>query len=538
MIQGNYTALTSPLRSIRAKVELYKGSTLVSTYYHSDNLAGIDIDRLGDESKFFGFGVSQKATIKLNDPARQLNIDAANSFKVYFSADADFICNHPIFYVDEVKRDENTNQLTITGYDLLNKASNSNISEALAQISPTSYIDLLSLQSLLAQELDSSLYVTNINGVSNLDLFYSKEQLNLEGTETFRDVFNYIAEITQSVYYLNGDNRLIFNALKVSGDPVLTISKSDYVKLQSKTQCKLTTITNTTQLGEALTATTGEEGATQYFRDNQLLELREDVATILDNAIAKRGGFTIHQFDCSWRGNYFLEIGDKIALITKDDQTIYSYIFNDSISYDGGLDEKTSWNYAGSDEETANNPTSLGEAIKQTFAKVDKVNKQIDIVASEASSSAEDIAALQINTNSISASVTQLETQTNEAIDNTRDEITQLTNKVNAQMTAEQVRIEIQSELANGVTKVTTSTGVTVDEEGLTVDKGGSPMKTTISDNGVQVFRDSTPRLTANEAGVNATNLHATTYLIVGDNSRFENYGYNRTGCFWIGGSN
>ena len=43
--------------------------------------------------------------------------------------------------------------------------------------------------------------------------------------------------------------------------------------------------------------------------------------------------------------------------------------------------------------------------------------------------------------------------------------------------------------------------------------------------------------LTANNSGVDAKNLHATTYLFIGVNSRFEDYDNNtRTGCFWIGG--
>jgi hypothetical protein len=51
------------------------------------------------------------------------------------------------------------------------------------------------------------------------------------------------------------------------------------------------------------------------------------------------------------------------------------------------------------------------------------------------------------------------------------------------------------------------------------------------------VFRDSGEVLTADNTGVKAENLHATTYLIVGVNSRLENYDNgSRTGCFWIGG--
>jgi len=43
----------------------------------------------------------------------------------------------------------------------------------------------------------------------------------------------------------------------------------------------------------------------------------------------------------------------------------------------------------------------------------------------------------------------------------------------------------------------------------------------------------------ANKDGVDAKDLHAKTYLIIGEGegrSRFEDYSPNRTGCFWIGG--
>lgn len=41
--------------------------------------------------------------------------------------------------------------------------------------------------------------------------------------------------------------------------------------------------------------------------------------------------------------------------------------------------------------------------------------------------------------------------------------------------------------------------------------------------------------LIADTNGVQARNLEATTYLIIGGRSRFENYKTDRTGCFWIG---
>lgn len=83
-----------------------------------------------------------------------------------------------------------------------------------------------------------------------------------------------------------------------------------------------------------------------------------------------------------------------------------------------------------------------------------------------------------------------------------------------------------------------------LDDQGMTVegqsDDSNVPIKTNISNNGMRVYANGDEKLTANDKGVVATDLHARTYLIVGGNSRFEDYdngsGVKRTGCFWIGG--
>ena len=131
----------------------------------------------------------------------------------------------------------------------------------------------------------------------------------------------------------------------------------------------------------------------------------------------------------------------------------------------------------------------------------------------------------------------RIESNTEDALGAINDNISNLTNRVKATMTADQVNLAIKTELEeNGVSSVTTETGFTFNSEGLTIDKAGSQMKTTITDDGMTVYRDDEAVLTANNVGVDATNLRATTYLIIGLNSRFEDYdGGSRTGCFWIG---
>lgn len=101
-------------------------------------------------------------------------------------------------------------------------------------------------------------------------------------------------------------------------------------------------------------------------------------------------------------------------------------------------------------------------------------------------------------------------------------------------MTSADVQLAISTELAKGTDKVTTSTGFTFNEDGLTISKSDSEMSTNIDEDGMSIFKGSQEVLTANNTGVDAQNLHATTYLIIGTNSRFEDYGSDRTGCFWI----
>ena len=102
---------------------------------------------------------------------------------------------------------------------------------------------------------------------------------------------------------------------------------------------------------------------------------------------------------------------------------------------------------------------------------------------------------------------------------------------------ASELSVKVQSIVNDGTGKVTTTTGYIFDETGLTVRKSGKEIKTQITEDGMTVYKNSNAVLVANSQGVDAVDLHASTYLIVGGRSRFENYGADRTGCFWIGGS-
>jgi hypothetical protein len=523
--------INSPVRHVLARVELYNGSTLVDTFKHTDRLKSLTVDRVG-ENKFFGFGICQKLNVKLIDKDREIdNISTANTLEVAFGTKCDYIYTLPYFKVTEVHRDELTNELSITAYDALYSATEHNVSE-LALTTYTLRDYAMCCGALLGLPVG---FVNVPDNDTAFNTFYDGGA-NFEGTENLREVLNAIAEATQTIYYINRDWELTFKRLDKSILAVYTIDKSRYFDLDSKTNRRLAAITHATELGDNVTASLAQSGTTQYVRNNPFWDLRDDIGAIVEQALGVVGGLTINQFECSWRGNYLIEIGDKIELVNKEGVKVSSYLLNDTLEYDGSFGQKTQWKYDDNEGETASNPSNLGDALKQTYARVDKANKEITMLVSDIDATNKAISALTVDSRGIAAQVSSLQTSTEDAIDGLSDNLTTLSQSVEAKMTDEEVSIKISEALSNGVDKVETSTGFTFNDIGLSISKSDSEMSTTITEDGMTVYRNGSAVLTANNAGVDAVNLHATTYLIIGNNSRLEDYGSDRTGCFWIGG--
>lgn len=166
----------------------------------------------------------------------------------------------------------------------------------------------------------------------------------------------------------------------------------------------------------------------------------------------------------------------------------------------------------------------------------------VDLLSKEIISVNESVSSLDIKTDNITASVSEIKTVTETSLDSVNKNIETLSKEVSTKMTSTDFEIRVKEVVQeNGSSKVVTEeTGYTFDKTGLTIDKTDSETKTQITENGMTVYQkdgdNENAVLTANSNGVDAKNLHATTYLIIGGRSRFENFGNNRTGCFWIGG--
>ena len=598
------------LRKIEGKVGLYNGSTLLDTFLPTDKLQEITVTRIGEKGKFFGYGICQQATVKIVDKAGELVFLKGNKLQTSFRANSTSayarVC--PSFYVKDAVRDEKTSIITVTSYDALD-SSISHVYGELGISTPYTIRDVV-------RAITSLLGLSGFVVTAGFDTSYEKGA-NLTDDTTLRAVLNSIAEATQTIYYVDYRDYLVFKRLDKSSDAVLTVNKKDYFELTTGLPVTISKIVSATELGENLFA--GDNtGITQYVRENPFWNNRTDLDVLLQASINRITGLTIVPFTLKWRGNFLTEIGDKIKVETKEAGTyIDTYILEDSFTYNGGFSQNSDWEYnPDTDRTTAANPITIGEKINQTFARVDKIEKNItlyvgdivnevlpgkieealegidlsdiegDIANLKATTSTHtenisqlqltsqainqevstlkettttisndlgevvatqetiqnDVASLRVTSGQIAASVTSveqkvvnLEDDIEHVSDQANGRIDTLSKDVSLKLDKDAVEITVAQKIEEGVDKVITSSKkYTFDDEGLNISAADSSINTTVTENGMRIYEHTKEVLTANSEGVKAADLHAYTFLIIGENSRMEDRG-NRTACFWIG---
>ena len=539
-------AMVSPVRTFGAEADVHINADNVSeitTFTHEDAIKTIEIQRVGDNSKFFGFGICQRLNMHIVDLEDNKAPLAGSNVKVRLGivkADGTIeYISYPTFKITERNRQEEEGELSIVGYDRLDEASQHIISE-LALEAPYTIKEFLGV---CATFLDLGIAFDNIDIENDyaLNLVYP-EGANFAGTESIRSGLNAAAEAIQAIFFVDENDTLRFKRLDVEGPALATITENDYFTFHHKDNRRCSEVWHVTELGDNVMARSATISTPQFIRNNPFWETRiEDIGTIVDNALANVDGLVISQFECEWRGNLPLEIGDKIEIkqVCLEGCIQPAYVFDDVITFDGGYGQKTQWVYSESDAETDANPTNIGDALSHTFAKVDKINREITLHAEQIDDTIKNISELALTTEDITASVKEIETIVDEGFTSIGEELATLEKEAALTITKEDVEIAIKSELSNGVDKVITATGFTFNEQGLTVSKSDSEISTQITEDGMTVSKSGDVVLTANNEGVSAQNLHATTYLIIGNYSRFEDYintaGEARTGCFWIG---
>lgn len=374
---------------------------------------------------------------------------------------------------------------------------------------------------------DAIVPICEINGVFG--------HINREGN------FEYVSLLGSEAHYLYPNSSLyssssLFPGI-VSSNGVYpeVIDKSEYMTCEYEDfKTNAITAVQLRQEENDLGVTVGEDANIYVIQGNFLVygKEKEELQEIAENILNKVNTIQYIPFSLVMRGNPCMDVGDYVLVQTKN-KTIVSYMLERKItgiqSLKDTIESKGVLNY----EESA---SSFYDDFIQLKGKANILERTLEKSRSEIVDLEQGLTtSINQNAESINTLLTSQEQINKEMQENMDSEFEDIKKQLSATMTSEQIKIEIQKELSNGTNKVTTSTGVTVDENGLSIDRSDSEMKTNISHDGMKVYRNDEEVLSATNKGVDAVNLHATTYLIVGNNSRFEDYQGAYTACFWIG---
>ena len=246
-----------------------------------------------------------------------------------------------------------------------------------------------------------------------------------------------------------------------------------------------------------------EHGLTEIrIENNQIIDShRED---FMDGICEALFGLSFEVYELESFGIGYLSFGDIFTLKTADGVEHKALMLKDDLKITQGVSETSKIEEPAVTNTDYTAASKTDKTLKRTILRVDKQNNEITALA--------------------------------ERTDTLEGGLADVTKKAEMSISPESVDIKI-SEAINGIDGATVkATGYTFDKDGLNIHKDGEEMHNTLDNTGMYVRRSGTDVLTANNEGVNAINLTARQYLVVGSNARFEDYPGNRTACFYIGG--
>ena len=455
---------------------------------YRDEIKSIKIETTGINGKFFGVSYCQKLSVSFIDKDKKINFSKNDEIAIflcptekYNAPDADSYYNvaYAPYFIDSFKRNEKTGEVSAIGYDIMGVASNTPFSLGEG--------DSFTLQQIFdrCKTLVGMSGGTGIN-VSYLPESWTREQINLSGKETVRDILTAIAEITGSFifiypYWTNDDvGSICFytHPLKQRAYTQLGylyqetyIDKSKYFELTSDKPYKLTGIASVNELEDVVAVGTTEQQQVIYSNPFLTLLPDETQQTILTGILNQLKDISFTPFNCEWRGDPRLEPMDWLTFEDKNGNKFTSYMLNETFEYNGGC-KSTIWWEGAESERTDINSKSISNNILKTKATVDKVKGEITLEVSRAKDAEQLLGSrITLNENAITAEVknrqdadselsstiTQTATEIRQEVKNTTDgldsKITQTANSISAEITA---RENADSELSSAITQTAT----------------------------------------------------------------------------------
>jgi hypothetical protein len=272
--------------------------------------------------------------------------------------------------------------------------------------------------------------------------------------------------------------------------------------------------------------------------------------TILDNILTLLNGLTFRPGSLEAQGDPSLDAGDFIKILDTDDVTYYNVIVSQiEFDYNGGLDEKlisvgetnTQNIYEAKKIETKKDITEMNIKLGEISTTVSETKSITDANTTGLNGLTDRVATAESTAKQTAEEITSTMTKTYQTKSDAKNDVDTLNTTISeVKRTADDANLSFKSIVDNGVTKVITETGFKFDATGMDIRKTGEEFNVftgfdTELGAGFFIRRNEDEVFSATAQGVETENLKVNKYLIVGANSRFEDYGTGRTGCFYIG---
>ena len=492
------TAINSYGREITVEVSIsdtvYRDSDIVSVNYHFDGALlssvmqcmDIELDGVGGEA-FAASLANQTLSVRFG-------VRAEGDFEYQYVDFGQFIVKESSYNAD-------TNSVYLECYDSMLLAMVPYVpvcvfSDASGNLTTTLGDYLAAIAAKMGLSLTTESFV-------NSDVYVDGEKY--DETYTFRDVLTEIAQAAAGTIAIQN------NALSVlyPTETNEVIRPSDLMELSVKEAYGPVNSVVLARTPQEDNIYKRDEAATEWIEwrveNNQIMDShRED---FIDGIYSALSGLSFQIYEMKSFGIGYLFLCDRFTVEDLDGNQYSTIFLSDDLMIDQGISETCESVFPGATQTDYIAASPTDRVLNQTILRVNKQAQTIE------------------------ALITHTENVENELT----GQIENLTKSVETKMTSEQVEILVKSQL-DGINSITTATGYKFDKDGLRISKSGEEMENLLDNTGMYVNRGADNILTANNEGVNAINLSARQYLIVGTNSRFEDYDFNRTACFYIGG--
>lgn len=475
----------------------YEGSLLGTVMKCLD----IEIDGLllTDTNPIVGLAIAGKAIAGVSNATDKYTI-ANPTFGVKATGDTDYsYIKYGTYLIKESKKDEESQTISLECYDLM-------LQSMIPYDLALDYTQGITVKGLLDAICARLGWAKGYTTFYNCDVLVDEEKYDL--SDTFRDALDDIAEVAGGMIGFVDDALTVIYPTS-SGEVI------DEENLKTLTMGKKYGPVNSVVLSRTPqedniyrqdAASITQNGLTEIrIENNQIIDThRED---FMDGICDALFGLSFELYELESFGIGYLNFGDFFAIKTADGVEHKALMLCDDLQITQGVTETSKLEEPEATNTDYSAASETDKTLKKTILRVDKQSNEISALVSKTETIANDVTGLD-------------------------DRVTKM-----AKVVVDSASVDIKISTAiEGINSVETSTGYTFDENGLNIHKDGEEMHNTLDNTGMYVRKNDTDVLIANNEGVNAVNLTARQYLIIGNNARFEDYSNNRTACFWIGG--